>query len=212
MPTTRTERVREASRERREQQKQEVRQAILDAAAALFLQHGSQGLSLRQVAEQIGYSATTIYLYFADKDELLFTLADDGFIRFSAHLQAAAQESSDPVAKLTAIGQAYVAFGFDNPAHYQLMFIDRADFLLGYRVGERKPRLGTLDLVANTIAEGIANGQISPGPPTVFADALWASMHGVVALHLALAIMDRPRAEEAAKTVLRLMMAGLQMP
>jgi AcrR family transcriptional regulator len=52
----------------------------VDAAGALFLEQGYERFSLRKVAERIGYSPTTIYLYFRDKDDLLFTVVDEGFV------------------------------------------------------------------------------------------------------------------------------------
>ena len=207
---TRGERMRQASRERREQQKQEVRQAILDAAAALFVERGYAGFSLRQVAERIGYSATTIYLYFDNKDDLLFTVADEGFTRFGTQLLAAAV-ANDPLARLESIGQAYLTFGLDSPAYYQLMFIERGDFLVGYRGGERKPRLGALDIVEQTVREGIATGLIRPGSPRAYADALWAAVHGVVALHLAMPGFDRERTAAAAASALQVIIAGLRI-
>jgi AcrR family transcriptional regulator len=210
METTRTERVRRASRERREQQKQELRQAILDAAAALFVEQGYVSFSLRKLAEQIGYSATTIYLYFASKEDLLFTVADEGFTRFGGQVLAAAAGHSDPLARLEAIWRAYVQFGLKHPAYYQLMFMDGGDFLMGYRIGERKPRIGALDVVENSISEGIAAGLIRPGPSAAMADALWAAVHGVVALHIALPFINYERAEAAAEAVLTLIIAGLR--
>jgi AcrR family transcriptional regulator len=60
---TQAERLRKALR---------YRQAILTAAGALFLEQGYERFSLRKVAERIGYSPTTIYPYFRDKDDLLF--------------------------------------------------------------------------------------------------------------------------------------------
>ncbi len=138
---TREGRVRAASRERRAAQKQELREAILAAASELFLERGNDGFSLRGVAERIGYSATTIYLYFADKDELLFAVVDEGFQAFTAALTAAVESVSDPLAKLEALGRAYVEFGLSHPAHYQLMFMQRPDFLLGHRKGECEPRI-----------------------------------------------------------------------
>jgi AcrR family transcriptional regulator len=209
MDSTREERVRRASRERRKQQKQEVRQAILDAAAALFVEHGYSGFSLRQVAERIGYSATTIYLYFEDKDDLLFTVADEGFTRFGACIAEAAREP-DPLARLEAIGRAYIAFGLANPSYYALMFIDRGDFLLGYRGGERKPRIGALNVVEQAVREGIDAGQIRPGAARSYASALWAAVHGVVAMAIALPAMGQAHVDATAEAVLQLMVTGLR--
>jgi AcrR family transcriptional regulator len=208
--TTRAERLRRASQERRDQQRSDVRQAMLDAAEALFLEQGYQGFSMRQVAERIGYSATALYLHFANKDDLLFTVADEGFVRFGDQLRAAAAPATDPLQRLEQLGRAYVAFGLANPTSYRLMFIERADFLLGCRAGEDTPRVSTLGIVEQTIREGIATGALGPGDPAVLADALWTAVHGVVALHIAMPVFDKPRASAAAEAALRLIISGLR--
>src|SRR6266550_7943948 len=94
--STQAERLRQAIRHRQAQEKQALRQAILTAAGELFLQQGYERFSLRKVAERVGYSATTIYLYFHDKDDLLFTVVDEGFVRFGQVLVAEAQRHLDP--------------------------------------------------------------------------------------------------------------------
>ncbi len=127
---TRDERVRRASQARREQNKADLREQILAAAGEVFLERGYEQFSMRQVAERIGYSATTIYNYFENKDDLLFAVVDQGFERFSADLQAAAESETDPRDKLDAIGEAYVRFGLENPMYYELMFMRRTEFLL----------------------------------------------------------------------------------
>jgi AcrR family transcriptional regulator len=197
---TREERVRAASRERREVQKQELRGVILGAASELFLERGYDGFSLRAVAERIGYSATTIYLYFADKDELLFAVVDEGFQTFTAALTAAAESVSDPVGRLEAIGRAYVGFGLSHPAHYQLMFMQRPDFLLGYRPGECEPRIKGFGVLQQTVQEGIDAGVFPPGDAEAYSDALWAGVHGVVALAISIPVFDRGRAWRAYET------------
>src|SRR5919199_4858802 len=100
-----------STRQRREQQRQQLRQAILDAAGELLLERGYEAFSLRQVAERIGYSATTIYRYFENKDDLVFGIVDEGFRIFGDRLRAAAAGPVDPLERLRAVGEAYVRFG-----------------------------------------------------------------------------------------------------
>src|SRR2546430_6965593 len=126
---TQAERLRQAIRHRQDQEKQELRQTILTTAAELFLEQGYDHFSLRKVAERIGYSPTTIYLYFRDKDDLLFTVVDEGFKLFGQRLVAVATDIQDPWERLIALGKAYVTFGLEHPLYYQLMFIQRTDFL-----------------------------------------------------------------------------------
>src|SRR6476659_3992354 len=158
--TTRAERLRDDSRQRRDQEKQDVRQAILDAAAELFREHGYERFSLRQVAERIGYSPTTIYLYFTDKDDLLFTVADVGFTRFGEQLVAAAASVTAPAGRLTAMGRAYIDFGIGNPAYYQLMFMQRGDFLMAKKAGECEPRIDSFGVLQQAVRDAIDAGAV----------------------------------------------------
>ena len=72
-------------KERREREKSETRDKILDAARELFVTEGYEGVSMRRVAEKIEYSPTAIYVYFADKNELFHELCRQDF----QHLQEA---------------------------------------------------------------------------------------------------------------------------
>jgi AcrR family transcriptional regulator len=212
MSPSRTERTREASRLRREQQKQEVRRAIVAAAAALFEEHGYEQFSLRQVAERIGYTATTIYLYFADKDELLFTLADEGFARFTARLADAAASASEPLARLDALWRAYLAFAIEQPVYYRLMFMQRGDYLVAPRAGELTPRIASLEILRAAMRQAIDAGALRPGDVARYADALWAVVHGVAALYLAMPSYGRERAERTAEIAAAALLEGLRAP
>ena len=103
---TQAHRVRQASRARREQQKQNLRRIILDSAGEIFLEQGYEGFSMRRVAERIGYSATTIYRYYEDKDDLLFAVINEGFLEFAQQLTEAAEGVSNPLKRLEALWHA----------------------------------------------------------------------------------------------------------
>jgi AcrR family transcriptional regulator len=209
-PRTRAERVRRASRERREQEKQELREAILRAAGGLFAEQGYERFSLRQVAELIGYSPTTIYLYFKDKDDLLFAVAEEGFERFGAQLASAAASAGDPIQRLDAIGRAYIDFGIQNPVHYQLMFMQRADFLVGHRPGDDKPRIDGFRVLQDAVQYGIDAGALRPGDVEAYSDALWALVHGVVALAISMPFMPAERIRRGVETALAMSIDGLR--
>ena len=65
--------------ERKEKQKLEIKKMILEASMKLFVEEGFENVSIRKIAELIEYSPTTVYLYFKDKNEILFNLHDIGF-------------------------------------------------------------------------------------------------------------------------------------
>src|SRR2546426_9260652 len=158
---TQAERLRQAIRHRHAQEKQELRQTIVATAGELFLEQGYDHFSLRKVAERIGYSPTTIYLYFRDKDDLLFTVVDEGFVRFGQQLAAAAESQEDPWERLIALGRAYVTFGLQNPVYYQLMFLQRTDFLTQRQMGEDQPRIASFRVLQQPTGCATSRNQAS---------------------------------------------------
>ncbi len=207
---TRVQRLSQASRQRRESEKQELRRAILQAASDLFVERGYEGFSLRQVAERIGYSPTTIYLYFADKDSLIFALLDDAFDQFGTALRQAADPITDPLAKLEALGRAYVRFGLTHPQHYQVMFVMRGDFLLQARATETLPRIASFNVLRDAVAYAIASGSLRPGDADAVSLLLWAIMHGIVSLAISMPLMITPeRVAEVEQDALVLIQRGL---
>jgi AcrR family transcriptional regulator len=180
---TRATRLKEASAQRREREKQELRQAILEAAAKLFEEKGYEGFSLRQVAEEIGYTPTTIYLYFKDKDDLLLHVAYDGFRQFGESLETAYRSKETPLERLNAVGWAYFEFAMSHPIHYRLMFMQRGEFMR-HRLEGYESVIDSFGVLKRTIQEGMEAGEMIPGNVEAHAALIWASVHGVVSLAL----------------------------
>jgi AcrR family transcriptional regulator len=65
--------------ERKEREKEELKQKILDAAADILISQGIEKCTIRKVAASIEYSPRTVYLYFEDKDHLLREIIEKGF-------------------------------------------------------------------------------------------------------------------------------------
>lgn len=100
----------------------ELRQALLDAAAAVVERDGVGALSLRDLARRLGVSHAAPAHHFADRTALLVQLATDGYARFGAALSEAARAATDPFERLDAVGRAYVRFAMDHPGRFRVMF------------------------------------------------------------------------------------------
>src|ERR1044071_8476533 len=111
--------------ERKEKQKAEIRKMILDASMILFVEEGFSNVSIRKIADLIEYSPTTVYLYFKDKDEILFNLHELGFQKM-AEYNTSLWDIKNPLLRLHKMGENYIQFGLQNPEFYDLMFIQRA--------------------------------------------------------------------------------------
>ena len=114
-----------------------MRDRILRAAADVFLEKGVDGFSMRQVAAKVGYSATTIYHHFVNKEDLLKAILDDVFSEFAETMRRAYEEESDPARRMGALGKAHVRFGLAHPVHYQLMYRSHPDWILGVCAADR---------------------------------------------------------------------------
>src|SRR2546428_7076006 len=209
---TQTQRLRQAIRHRQAKERQELRQAILTAAGTLFLDQGYERFSLRKVAERIGYSPTTIYLFFRDKDDLLFTVVDEGFVRFGQQLATAAESQEDPWERLIALGRAYVAFGLQHPVYYQLMFMQRTDFLTHRPAGESQPRIASFRVLQQAVQQAIDGGVLRPGDAESYSDVLWALVHRIASLRLNMPMFDAFRLQRTMETAWQLECQGLRQP
>lgn len=97
-----------------------LRQALLDRAAAVIADQGIEALSLRALARDIGVSHAAPARHFKDKTALLSALATEGHRRLTAALDEAAEAAgSDPIARYNAIGKAVVRFSLENPSYYK---------------------------------------------------------------------------------------------
>ena len=181
--TPRAERIRSNSADRRNRAKEDTKRAILEAATTLFEQRGYDGFSLRQVAEGIGYTATTIYLYFKDKDELLLAVCAEGFAGFGAALEAAFKSTTDPRLRIAEIGRAYINFGLSHPVHYRVMFMQTPDFVLS-AANQPQNDASSYQIFLEAVTAAMRAGVIPVADPLETTNLLWAGVHGLVSLSL----------------------------
>jgi AcrR family transcriptional regulator len=101
----------------------DLRRALLDAARIELRAVGWQELSLRGVARRAGVTHTAAYHHFKDRNELLSTIAGEGFIALERHMKEAMDAAGDDaVDRLVASGVGYLKMAVRDPAAYDLMF------------------------------------------------------------------------------------------
>jgi len=176
-------------KERREREKSETRDKILEAARELFVTEGYEGVSMRQVAEKIEYSPTALYVHFTDKEELFRELCHQDYARLAVVFQSSLM-SSDPIERLRQIGAIYVDFGTHYANHYKFMFMtvhppcepdDEDREIMG---NPEKDAYAFLRwAVQQAIDAGCFREEIRDAE--LVSQTLWASVHGVISLNIA---------------------------
>jgi AcrR family transcriptional regulator len=191
--------------ERKHRQKQALRERILDAARRIVVREGFAALSMRKIADAIEYSPATLYLHFASRDDIARALCAEGYAQLLATFVPLTQ-IADPAERLKALGRAYIAFGVEHPETYRLIFMEDpsytgaalgADATANAQTGDSSQAPGqtgddpgdaALHIMIDALDELRAAGRLSASvasvEPAVWAEALWASLHGIVALNL----------------------------
>ncbi len=110
---------------RTQEERNNVKESILDTALSLITDEGFRNLSMRKIASRLGVTATTIYNYYSNKDELYFMIRAHGFDLLYRSLEEACREHATPQERVKACIQQYVGFGIDYPDYYDVMFVNK---------------------------------------------------------------------------------------
>jgi AcrR family transcriptional regulator len=155
-------------------------------------------VSIRAVADAVGVTPPSIYLHFADKDELIWEVCEEQFRKFDTHLESRTAGIDDPVETIRACGRAYVEFGLSNKEGYRILFMGRG------RPGAAKHEhtsmtavSPTLDRVVGNLRRGMETGQIARDDPELVALGLWTAVHGITSLLISLPDFPWPASREA---------------
>jgi AcrR family transcriptional regulator len=170
-------------KERKEQEKSEMKELILKTAMNLFLDKGFENITIRNIAEKIEYSPATIYLYFKNKDEILYTLRNVGFEKLYEH-QRSSLKLDDPLKRLHRQGKAYIQFALENPEYYDLMFMMRGPVQKMQEINDRDIGLDSYDLLKTNVKECMNKGLFPRTNIDVAAFSLWSYVHGIASLIL----------------------------
>jgi len=168
---------------RKQREKEEMKELILETAMKLFLEEGFGNVSLRHIAEKIEYSPSTIYLYFKDKDEILYALHTEGFNELYRRQQAI-PPTKDPLQRIRKHGEVYIKFALENHEYYNLMFIMRGPARKFENGEEWNVGLRSYEFFRKDVRAAIDAGVFQPADPDVATFALWSLVHGIVALIL----------------------------
>src|ERR1700694_5273959 len=177
--------------ERRGEEKERRRAEILDAADALYAKKGWDALTVDQVARSARLSRALVYVYFRDKEELLFAIGERAMRLLRDRFTEAAASHSVGMDKVEAIGRAYMGYAYEFPHYFDFctrfqahsMAVDPGSHEGACRLAGDEV-LGT---VIQSIEAGLRDGSIRPdvGQPALLATTLWAFTHGIVQVAMA---------------------------
>ena len=166
-------------------------------------------MSIRAIAGAVGVTPPSIYLHFADKDELIRAVCQRRFADLEARVELEVQGVDDAVERLRRRGRAYVAFGVEHPEHYRVLFLGRHELTReDLEAGLVPGAEGFRQLVAN-VEECMAAGAFARQDPFLVACGLWAVVHGITSLRITVPSFPLAGPEELTEHVFDVVVRGL---
>ena len=170
--------------ERKEREKKQRRNAILDAAEKIFFQQGLFNTSMDSIAKEAEFSKGTLYLYFKNKEELYRAVLLRGFILLEQKLKEALSEETNAYQNIMRISQAYYKFSQDEDGYFNAILsyqddefnIDNLEVESGksLKAGNR-----VIQILIDNIEKGRQDGSIdSKINPIESAFVLWSQFTG----------------------------------
>ncbi|WP_194836235.1 TetR/AcrR family transcriptional regulator [Nocardia sp. XZ_19_369] len=160
---------------RKERERAERRQQIIDTARELAEEEGWEAVTVRKLAERIEYSQPVLYSHFAGKSAIVAAVAEQGIADLSVVLHQAHAEATSPADRMTRVARAYLDFAAANPARYDAMFVMNVDLVFGLEASQTlRDAFAELEAMFRPFVD-----EADLGART---EVAWSAMHGLATL------------------------------
>lgn len=167
--------------ERKLKEKEKMRTLILNGARKVFLRDGYESVSIRNIAEEISYSPSSIYFYFKEKGEIFQELHEEGFCLLLNKTKVL-DHVKDPFERLKAMCGVFIDFAIHNKDFYNLMFIVEPPMKKKPEDEQNSMGNKTLQHLISVVKECIAAGRFKNMDAENLSFTILSSLHGMSAL------------------------------
>jgi len=159
--------------------------AIANAARIIFESEGPAGISMRRVADAVGITPMAIYRHYPNREALLHRISDDTFNEISGLWTAKKKKNPDVIKRLIELQDGYLDYAFAHPHMFDYAYSVRRDDARQFPEDFRARRSPTLNLIADTLDEGMRAGIFRKDDIWDVAMAIWGMTHGLICLYRA---------------------------
>ncbi len=172
----------------------DLKQALLKACLNWVEKKGTESLSLRALAQQIGVSHAASYRHFQDKNDLLQALAEEGFRIFHEYLEKSLKlKNKTAEERFIEQGLQYIRFAKDHREHFQLMW--SADIQRNKSEGVKKEAGQSFQALLTATDEWKVEQDLQIDSMEIALQA-WIQVHGTATLFLSNQFQENPLSDE----------------
>ena len=142
---------------RREREKEAMRELIISTAKEIIADEGFDNVSIRKIANKIEYSPSIIYHYFKDKDEIMNTVMNSGYMKIVRAVSISDTENLTPKQRLSQMTRNYIKEALKMPDEFLAVQINQSPQALKHTsylymgASKEKPALTALYKCLNEI-------------------------------------------------------------
>ncbi len=169
-----------------------VREKILDAALDILFEEGFAGLSMRKIAQKARMTAANLYNYYSNKDEICLNIKTRGYAILYNEFKKMEEEIEDPFIRMQQLIRSYIQFGLNSVNQYDIIFSQSTPMYSDYKGTpnesvareEKRAALRVVEIASRTILAI----QESAGAEEDLEEAkyqtlrIWTTLHGIVSL------------------------------
>lgn len=168
--------------ERKEREKEQRRNDIINAAEKVFFEKGINGATMDEVADKAELSKGTLYLYFSNKDDLYYAICMRGLSILNDFIVNSVSGTNTVFENILEIGRAYVKFAHEHENYFKVIthFDDvEIDFI---EKNIQNPHMDdVMAFFIDLLEKGRKDGSIrSDLPAPLMAHLLWTQTTGVL--------------------------------
>lgn len=182
-----------STRSRNDEEKAQRREALLNAAQAVFFKKGFENTSMDDIASEAGFSRALLYVYFNDKKDIYQSLTIRSVRALRDRMLAHVDLNAPGIDRVRQVGEAYYDFYQHEKNHFNCLSLNISlNNQSSARRNETRHDVNTIDveketmeIMVNSILAGIEDGSIDPkkvNDPLQTAMFLRGCLHGVILL------------------------------
>lgn len=170
-------------KERKEREKDELREIILKAASEIMEEEGVDNLSIRKIAAKIEYSPAIIYHYFKNKEDIINILMKKGYEKILSGLFSLENLSDKPEEKLKELLKRYILLALSMPDEYKTVMLNTTPEVLSHTSvlfkGASRERKA-LALLCNFVKDLSEDKRLGDEAAELTAQVVWAATFGLI--------------------------------
>ena len=204
--------VTSTSPSRRAERKEKLRREILVAASRMFADRGYEAVTLRAIAEEIGYTHAVIYQHFPDKWHILAELSRETIKQLIQNFDKIATNHPRPKERLFATSRGLIQYCTAHPQQFRNVFFGPEN-RNGIRAGQYINDIGSplFQRFVQLFFEVATDEGLPSGNDTVVAHTWWYAIFGLATLMVIQGVVpDLPDRNLVVEQTIATLWAGVQ--